>query len=160
MNWHKVTAQRRISCILKESRSINPMPTATATRYNLSWDCYSQWMPKDDEIGGIYSNYVHFWTVDNYKFEVSFRIGEGRQQGLLFVEVNQTDPDFYVTKLHYCLGQFYKNSGAKLFAQFALNHFIETETWSVCPSFHAVDYIDGDPHTLMGEEIVSELYEW
>jgi hypothetical protein len=55
------------------------------------------------------------------------------------------------------MGQFHTNKGAKLFAQFALNHFIETETWSVCPSFEAVDYIDGDPHTLGGDEIVSEL---
>ena len=131
--------------------------TATLSRYELSWDCYSQWMPKDDEIGGIYSDYVHFHAVGDYKFEVAFRIGQGRQLGLLFCEVNVTEPDSYVTKRHYCFGQFYTNKGAKLFAQFALNHFIDTETWSVCPSFEPVDYIDGDPHTLEGNEIVSEL---
>ena len=130
---------------------------ATLSRYELSWDCYSSWMPKDTEIGGIYSNYVHFHAVGDYKFEVSFRIGEGRQLGLLFCEVNVTEPDSYVTKRHYCFGQFHTNKGAKLFAQFALNHFIETETWSVCPSFECVDYIDGEPYNLSGEEIVSEL---
>jgi hypothetical protein len=132
--------------------------TATLSRYNLSWDCYSSWMPKDDEIGGIYTDSVHFDTVDDYHFAVSFRIGEGRQLGLLFAEVVMIYPNRIDTsKLHYCMGQFNTNKGAKLFAQFALNHFIETETWSVCPSFECVDYIDGDPHTLGGDEIVSGL---
>ena len=130
---------------------------ATLSRYELSWDCYSQWMPKDDEIGGIYTDYVHFWAVGNYKFEVAFRVGEGRTLGILFAEVNVTDPEFYTHKRHYAFGQFHTNKGAKLFAQFALNHFIETETWSVCPSFECVDYLNGDPHTLGGDEIVSEL---
>ena len=130
---------------------------ATLSRYELSWDCYSSWMPKDDEIGGIYSNYVHFHAVGDYKFEVSFRIGEHRQLGLLFAEVNVTEPDGYVTKRHYCMGQFHTNKGAKLFAQFALNHFIETETWSVCPSFQCVEYINGEPCDLSGDEIVSEI---
>lgn len=114
-------------------------------------------MPKDDEIGGIYTDYVHFWAVGNYKFEVAFRVGEGRTLGILFCEVNVTDSEFYTHKRHYAFGQFYTNKGAKLFAQFALNHFIETETWSVCPSFECVEYLNGDPHTLAGDEIVSEL---
>ena len=132
--------------------------TATLSRYELSWDCYSQWEPKDDDIGGIYTDSVHFDTVDDYHFAVSFRVGEGRTLGLLFCEVVMIYPNRIDTgTLHYCMGQFYTNSGAKLFAQFALNHFIETEKWSVCPSFEAVDYIDGDPCTLGGDEIVSEL---
>ena len=135
--------------------------TATLSRYTLSWDCYSQWMPKDDDIGGIYTDSVHFDTVDDYHFAVSFRVGEGRTLGILFCEVVMIYPNRIDTsKVLYAFGQFYANEGVKLFAQFALNHFIETETWSVCPSFQAVDYIDGEPHTLGGDEIVSELYEW
>jgi hypothetical protein len=131
---------------------------ATLSRYELSWDCYSQWEPKDDDIGGIYTDSVHFDTVDDYHFAVSFRVGEGRTLGVLFCEVVMIYPNRIDTsKMHYCFGQFHTNKGAKLFAQFALNHFIETETWSVCPSFEAVDYIDGDPFTLTGDEIVSEL---
>lgn len=130
---------------------------ATLSRYNLSWDCYSQWMPKDDEIGGIYTDYVHFDALGDYHFAVSFRVGEGRTLGILFCEVTITEPDKYITKRHYAFGQFHTNKGAKLFAQFALNHFIETETWSVCPSFECVDYLNGDPYTLAGDEIVSEL---
>jgi hypothetical protein len=132
--------------------------TTTLSRYTLTWDCYSQWTPKDDEIGGIYTDSVHFDTVDEFHYVVSFRVGEGRQLGLLFAEVVMIYPNRIDTStLHYCMGQFHTNSGAKLFAQFALNHFIETETWSVCPSFECVDYIDGDPCTLGGDEIVSDL---
>ena len=132
--------------------------TSTATsRYALNWEAYSSWPPADDEIGGIYTDYVHFHAVGGYKFEVSFRIGEGRQLGLLFAEVVTTNTQGDYSKLHYCMGQFYTNNGAKLFAQFALNHFIETENWSVCPSFQPVDYNDGVPCTLGGDEILSEI---
>jgi len=131
--------------------------TATLNRYTLNWEAYSSHPPANDEIGGIYTDYVHFYAVGGYKFEVAFRIGEGRQLGLLFAVVIMTNDQGDDSRMHYCLGQFYKNSGAKLFAQFALNHFIETETWSVCPSFEPVDYIDGEPYTLGGDEIVSEL---
>ncbi len=135
--------------------------TVTLPRYTLSWDCYYQWAPKDNDLGGIYTDSVHFDTVDDYHFAVSFRVGEGRQLGLLFAEVVMVYPNRIDTsKLHYCMGQFYNNQGAIKFSQFALNHFIETETWSVCPSFQAVDYTDGEPHTLAGDEIVSELYTW
>ena len=128
---------------------------ATLSRYNLSWDCYSQW--GEPELGGIYTDCVHFDTVDDYHFAVSFRVGDGRQLGLLFAEVVMIYPNRIDTsKLHYCMGQFNTNNGAKLFAQFALNHFIETETWSVCPSFECVDYIDGDPYGQTGDEIVSD----
>ena len=129
--------------------------SVTLSRYNLSWDCYSQW--GEPELGGIYTDCVHFDTVDDYHFAVSFRVGDGRQLGLLFAEVVMVYPNIMTSKLHYCMGQFNTNKGAKLFAQFALNHFIATETWSVCPSFQCVDYIDGDPYTLGGDEIVSDL---
>jgi hypothetical protein len=129
---------------------------ATLKRTELSWDAYWQW-DGEPELGGIYTDTVSIWTEDKYRFDLSFRVGEGRTHGILFGEVVTTNPQFEMTKLHYCFGQFYTNNGAKLFAQFALNHFIETETWSVCPSFEAVDYIDGDPFTLSGDEIVSEF---
>jgi hypothetical protein len=129
----------------------------TTSRYTLNWEAYSSWPPADDDIGGIYTDCVHFDAIGGYHFAVSFRIGQGRQLGLLFAEVVTTNTQGDYSKLHYCMGQFYKNSGAKLFAQFALNHFIDTETWSVCPSFQAVDYIDGEPYTLGGEEIISEI---
>jgi hypothetical protein len=131
--------------------------TATVSRTTeLSWDAYWQWAG-EPELGGIYTDTVSFWTDDNYKFTVSFRVGEGRTLGLLFAEVVTINPQFEMSKMHYCLGQFYRNSGAKVFAQFALDHFMQTETWSACPSFHCVDYIDGDPFTLSGDELVSDI---
>jgi hypothetical protein len=129
----------------------------TTSRYALNWEAYSQWAPADNEIGGIYSDYIHFDAIGGYHFAVSFRVGEGRQLGLLFCEVVTTNDVGDYDKLHYCMGQFYTNQGAKMFAQFALNNFIDTETWSVCPSFEPVDYIDGEPYTLKGEEIISEI---
>ena len=127
----------------------------TLSRYNLEWS-----PSRGDEIldeGYIYTQEVTFYTVDGYRYVVSFNVDDGRRLGLLFATVEQKDPQGYSHTLNYCLGQFYNNQGAIKFAQFALNDFIETETWSVCPSFKAVDYIDGDPHTLGGDEIVSEL---
>jgi hypothetical protein len=55
------------------------------------------------------------------------------------------------------MGQFYTNEGAMKFAQFALDHFAETENWAVCGGFQYVDIIDGEYVTLDGEELVSEL---
>lgn len=130
--------------------------TTTLAPCKLSWDAYWQW-DGEPEIGGIYTDTVSFYTDDNYKFTVSFRVGEGRTLGLLFAEVVTTNPQFEMSKMHYCLGQFYRNSGAKVFAQFAFDHFMQTETWSACPSFNCVDYINGDPFTLSGEEIVSDI---
>lgn len=126
------------------------------TAYTLQWESYSQWGVKSDEIGGIYAD-EFFYTCDGYRYGLSFRVGKSRTLGILFVEVRQKDPNGYTSTLNYSLGQFYTNAGAMKFAQFALHHFIETETWSVCPSFQAVEYIDGDPYTLAGDEIVSEL---
>jgi hypothetical protein len=132
--------------------------TATLSRYNLEWSATRG--SEIPELGYIYTQEVTFYTVDGYRYDVSFDVGEGRRLGVLFVTVDQQDPQGYNQTMHYCLGQFYNNQGAIKFAQFALNHFIETETWSVCPSFEAVDYIEGEPPTLAGDEIVSELYTW
>ena len=123
--------------------------------YQLHWDAYFNSEP---ELGGIYTDCVHFDALGDYHFAVSFRVGDDRQLGLLFCEVSITEPDEYLTKRHYCFGQFHTNEGAKLFAQFALNHFIETETWAVCPSFQPIEYNDGFPFEIIsGDEIISEL---
>jgi hypothetical protein len=130
----------------------------TISRYELTWDTYSQWVEESDQIGGIYSNEIIFSTEDDYRFTITFRVGEGRQLGLLFCEVVMNYPNLVdSSSINYCMGQFFTNSGAKLFAQFALNNFIETEKWLVCPSIKWVDYINGEPYTLGGDEIVSEL---
>jgi hypothetical protein len=128
----------------------------TLSRYTLNWQNGTQW-ENFPELGSIYTEEVTFYTVDGYRYNVSFLVNDGRQLGLLFVEVEQEDPQGYNQTLRYSLGQFYSNDGAIKFAQFALDHFIETETWSVCPSFQYVDMIDGDPFTLAGDEIVSEI---
>ena len=131
--------------------------TRQLSKYTLQWDCYSQFAPKDDEIGGIYTDCIHFDAVGDYHFAVAFRVGQGRQLGILFCEVVITTPEKWIEKRHYAFGQFNNNLGAKLFSQFALNHFVETENWAVCPSFEPVEYDDGDPFTLTGDEIVSDL---
>jgi hypothetical protein len=131
------------------------MPAITS-RYTVNWNNATQWasMP---ELGATYSDPIQFWTVDNYRYTVTFRIGEGRTLGLLFAEVEQINPDFMSQTMHYCFGQFYTNSGAFKFSQFAMDHFIETETWSVCPGLEAIDWIDGAPYTLTGDELVSDI---
>ncbi len=129
--------------------------TRQLSKYTLQWDCYSQFAPKDDDIGGIYTEYVHFDAVGDYHFAVSFRVGEGMQRGFLFCELVITTPEKWVEKRHYAFGQFYTNLGAKLFSQFALNHFIETENWEVCPSFEPVEYKDGYAFTLDGDILVN-----
>lgn len=130
--------------------------TATLSRYTLDWQNGTQW-ENFPELGDIYTDEITFYTVDGYRYVVSFNVGSGRRLGILFVTVDQQDPQGYNQTMTYCLGQFHNNQGAIKFAQFALNHFIETETWSVCPSFEAVEYIEGEPHTLAGDEIVSGL---
>jgi len=130
--------------------------TRQLSKYTLQWDSYGHEL-NDDDIGGIYTDYIHFDSVADYHFAVSFRVGEGRQLGILFSEVVITTPEKWVEKRHYAFGEFMTNKGAKLFAQFALNRFIESEKWDVCPSFEPVEYTDGDPYTLGGDEIVSTL---
>ena len=132
--------------------------TLQRSKYALKWDSYSYFATNDEtETGGIYSQKVTIHAVGDYRFEVSFRVGDGRTLGILFAEVVMIDNYSNVSESNYNFGEFTTNKGAKLFAQFALNNFIETETWSVCPSFEPVDYIDGDPYTLGGDEIVSTL---
>ena len=130
--------------------------TTTASKYDLVWDAYWSYdgMP---ELGGIYTNTVRVDKLEDWMFEVSFRMGEGRTLGVLFCEVVSSRAGEFMGKLHYSFGQFHTNEGAIKFAKFALANFIETEKWDVCPSFEAVDYIDGEPYTLTGDEIVSEL---
>ena len=129
--------------------------SVTLSRYNLNWSaCRSDDIP---EQGYIYSQEVTFYTVDGYRYVVSFDVGDGRRLGLLFVTVEQKDPQGYSHTLNYCLGQFYTNEGAIKFAQFAFEHFCSEFNWKVCPSFECVDYIDGEPYTLAGDEIVSEI---
>ena len=132
--------------------------TRQLSKYTLEWNSYSYFAPNDDtETGGIYSDKVTVYAVGDYRFEVSFRVGDGRTLGILFAEVVMIDNYSNVSELNYSFGEFTTNKGAKIFAQFALNNFIETEKWSVCPSFEPVEYINGDPYTLGGDEIVSTL---
>ena len=131
--------------------------TATLSCPTLNWINATRW-DNFPELGSIYTDQVKFFTIDNqYQYTLSFLVNDGRQLGLLFVDVEQEDPEGYSHPLRYSLGQFYTNDGAIKFASFALNHFYDTETWSVCPSFQFVDMIDGDPFTLAGDEIVSEI---
>jgi hypothetical protein len=123
----------------------------------LQWENGTQWS-QFPELGSIYSEEVTFFTIDNhYKYVVSFKVADGRRLGLLFVNVHAQDSDGYVQNMQYCLGQFYTNTGAIKFASFALGHFYDHENWAVCPGFQSVDHIDGDPFTLAGDEIVSEI---
>jgi hypothetical protein len=135
---------------------ISTLSAPKVNRYDLIWDAYWSYdgIP---ELGGIYTNTVRVYQLEDWMFEVSFRMGEGRTLGVLFCEVVSSQANKFMGKLHYSFGQFYTNEGAIKFAKFALANFIETEKWDVCPSFEAVDYIDGEPYTLTGDEIVSEL---
>jgi hypothetical protein len=128
--------------------------TITAAR-TIEWDQSTPW-DNFPELGSIYTQTL---LVRNYdeKYNVSFYVGDGRCLGLLFVEVESYDCDGYAHTLNYSLGQFTTNAGAIKFAQFAFEHFCEEFNWAVCPSFEPVEYIYGDPHTLTGDEIFSDL---
>ena len=132
---------------------------ATLYTRKIQWENGTQWA-NFPELGSIYTQSMLVFDEYEGKYSVSFSVGEGRRIGMLFVEVESYDCDGYAHTLNYCLGQFYTNEGAIKFAQFAFEHFNEEFNWKVCPSFQAVDYIDGEPHTLGGDEIVSELYTW
>lgn len=127
--------------------------TSTTSRYTLNWQ---QLGNRNQALGNIYTQDVVIRTLDDCSYTVSFDVGDGRQLGLLFVKVKFQE-GHYINTLNYCLGQFRMNKGAKLFAQFALSNFVNTETWDVCPSFEPIDWIDGFPHALDGTEIVSDL---
>jgi hypothetical protein len=130
--------------------------TATLSCPTLQWENGTQW-DNFPELGSIYT--PEYKVFDNYEgfYRLRFTVEDGRRMGLLFVEVESHDCDGYAHTLHYCLGQFYTNEGAIKFAQFAFDHFVSEQNWKVCPSFEAVDYIDGEPYTLAGDEIVSEI---
>jgi hypothetical protein len=128
---------------------------STLCNRKIEWDQSTQWA-NFPELGSIYTQSMLVQDCE-VKHKVSFHVGDGRTLGLLFVQVESYDCDGYSGTRHYCLGQFYTNDGAIKFAQFAFDHFCSELNWKVCPSFEAVDCIDGEPYTLAGEEIVSEI---
>ena len=132
-----------------------PVLNRQLKKYTLEWDQTTQWA-SFPEIGSIYTQKVRIISLDNYIFDVSFFVGDGRTLGCLFCEVLVRNERWEETPRHYFFGHFRKNDGAMKFAQFALNNFIETETWHVCPSFEPIDWIGGEAYTLSGDEIVSE----
>ena len=131
--------------------------SATLYAHTLEWENGTQWA-NPPELGSIYTQSLKVFDESEGHYNLTFRVGEGRRLGLLFVDVESYDCDGYAHTLHYCLGQFYTNAGAIKFAQFAYDHFVETQSWSVCPSFEVVELIDGEPYTIKGDEIVSELW--
>ena len=133
--------------------------TRQLSKYTLEWNSYSQFAPDATPCrhGGIYTQKVKIYAVGDYTFEVEFKVGEWRTLGILFAKVTTIDNYNNVSELNYSFGEFRTDEGAMLFAQFALNRFIESERWDVCPSFQAIEYINGDPYTLSGDEIVTGL---
>ena len=129
---------------------------STLCTRKIEWENGTQWA-NFPELGSIYTQSLLVFDEDEGKYNLSFHVGDGRRMGLLFVELESYDCDGYAYTRHYCLGQFYTNEGAIKFAQFAFEHFCSEFNWKVCPSFECVDYIDGEPYTLAGDEIVSEI---
>jgi hypothetical protein len=129
---------------------------ATLFTRKIEWENGTQWA-NFPELGSIYTQSMLVFDEYEGKYNVSFSVGDGRRMGILFVEVESYDCDGYAHTMHYSLGQFYTNEGAMKFAQFAFDHFCLEQNWKVCPSFQALDYIGGEPYTLAGDEIVSEI---
>ena len=130
--------------------------TPTFSKYQLQWDQTTQWN-NFPELGSIYSQEVVIYAIGNVTFIVSFQVSDvSSRLGFLFAEVKMIDENKNQTEMHYCFGQFHTNLGAMKFAQFALNHFIEWENWSVCPNFTPIEWINGDPIDLAGNEICIE----
>ena len=94
----------------------------TTINHQLVWDTYHS-TANEPSLGGIYSNTVRVYFSDEWLCEVSFSVEEGRTEGLLFASVTSSQSNKFIGKLHYCLGQFNTNNGAKLFSQFALNQY-------------------------------------
>jgi hypothetical protein len=128
-------------------------PEYRASVVTLAWNLLGNY---EQTVGGIYSNTIKTFFWDEYVYEVSFTVGEGRELGILFVKVEMTS-GAPTNERNYYLGQFKTNEGAIKFAEFALKNFIETETWDVVGSFQPVDYIDGVPYFLDGTEVVSDI---
>ena len=132
------------------------MPTPTLSKYELQWDQTTQW-ENFPELGSIYTQEIVIHTIGNVTFIVSFHVSDvSSRLGFLFAEVRTIDIYGNETAMHYCFGQFHTNVGAMKFAQFALNHFIEWENWGVCPNFTPIDWTNGDPTDLAGNEICIE----
>jgi hypothetical protein len=129
---------------------------ATLFTRKIEWENGTQW-DNFPELGSIYTQSMLVFDEYEGKYNVSFSVGDGRRMGILFVDVESYDWDGYAHTMHYSLGQFYTNEGAMKFAQFAFEHFCLEFNWKVCPSFQCLDYIEGDPHTLAGDEVVSEI---
>lgn len=129
---------------------------ATLCTRKIEWENGTQWA-NFPELGSIYTQNMLVFDEYEGKYYVSFDVGSKRWLGILFVTVESYDCDGYAHTMHYSLGQFYTNEGAIKFAQFAFDHFCSEFNWKVCPSFDAIEYIQGDPYTLAGDEIVSEI---
>ena len=136
-----------------------PMTVSPVNRYQLSWDHSTPW-DRPPELGGVYTQVVTIHAVGDYTYKVSFQVSDRILTiGALFCCVESIDSSGYHQTLHYFMGDFNSNLGAMKFAQFALEHFIEWENWSVCGSFEPFDWIKGDPISIMtGEEIVTNCY--
>ena len=136
------------------------MTTSSKTnRYLLEWNHSTPWN-KPPELGGVYSQTVTIHAVGETTFKISFQVSDTiLTLGALFCTVEQFNSQGDHGVLHYFMGDFYSNLGAMKFAQFALEHFIEWENWSVCGSFEPMEWINGSPTSIMtGEEIVTNCY--
>ena len=129
--------------------------TPTLSKYELQWDQTTQW-DNFPELGSIYSQEIVIHAIGDVTFIVSFNVSDvSTRIGFLFAEVKMIE--FGIDNaMHYCFGQFHTNLGAMKFAQFALNHFIEWENWGVCPNFTPIEWINGDPIDLAGNEVCIE----
>jgi len=128
------------------------MPNPVLSKYTLQWDQSTQW-DNFPQLGSIYSQEVMINAIGDVTFIVSFHVSDvSSRLGFLFSEVKMIE-NGNESVMHYCFGQFHTNLGAMKFAQFSLNHFIEWEDWAVCPNFTPVDWINGDPIDLAGNEV-------
>ena len=136
-----------------------PMKIAPLDKYQLIWSHSTPW-ERPPELGGVYTQVVTIHAVGDYTYKVSFQVSDRIHTiGALFCCVDSIDSSGYHQTLHYFMGDFFSNLGAMKFAQFALQHFIEWENWSVCGCFEPFDWIEGDPISIMtGEEIVTNCY--
>ena len=135
-----------------DSLTSQSLPTQLGS-FSTPWD-------RPPELGGVYTQVVTIHAVGDYTYKVSFQVSDRILTiGALFCCVESIDSSGYHQVLHYFMGDFNSNLGAMKFAQFALEHFIEWENWSVCGAFEPFDWIKGDPISIMtGEEIVTNCY--
>lgn len=136
------------------------MICSTPQKYQLQWDHSTPWA-EPPSLGSVYTQPIKIHAVGDYTFEVSFHVSDSMLTlGCLFCEVKCTDEFRKESVMNYFFGDFITNMGAMKFAQFALEHFIEWENWAVCPSFEPIEWINGDPiSVLTGEQIVVNSYQ-